>query len=506
MSQHFPFNVGTIHIIGIGGIGMSGYAEILHNLGYKVQGSDQGDSANVQRLQALGIKVHIGHTGDNVRDDKGEPCSVIVKSTAVKDSNPEIVAANELGIKVIPRVDLLAELMRAKWCVNISGTHGKTTTTSMIGHVLEKSGLDPTVINGGIINAYGSNARLGGSKWMVVESDESDGTFTHLPSVASVITNIDPEHLDHYGSFDALKDAFVAYAHNLPFYGVLIACIDHPVVEELMPRFNRRTITYGFSDKADIQAVNVRTTTSGLTFDIKVNNPRLDKFPADIKDVRLPMFGRHNVLNALTTFAAGHDIGIPADKIAAALSQFAGVKRRFTITGTVNGVTVIDDYGHHPVEIAAVLKAGREAQEGAAAEGGKRGRIIAVIQPHRYTRLSNLFEDFTKCAMDADEVIIAPVYTAGEQPIDGINRDTLAEAMRKTGKCVSTLDKPEDLAALIAQKAQPGDFVICLGAGTITQWAANLPRELAALPPAAAAPRKAANTGRNGACPPSSDL
>ena len=506
MPQPFPFNVGTIHIIGIGGIGMSGYAEILHNLGYKVQGSDQGENANVQRLRDLGITVHIGHDAANVVDDQGNPASVVVKSTAVKDDNPEIISARVRDIPVIPRVDLLAELMRAKWCVNISGTHGKTTTTSMIGHVLEKAGLDPTVINGGIINAYGSNTRLGASKWMVVESDESDGTFAQLPSVASVITNIDPEHLDYYGSFDKLKDAFVKYAQNLPFYGVLVACIDHPVVEELLPRFNRRTITYGFSDKADLQAVNVVTTPAGLSFDIKVNNPKLDKFPTEITGIKLPMFGKHNVLNALSAFGVGHDAGIPADKIVAAMGQFAGVKRRFTITGTVNGVTVIDDYGHHPVEIAAVLRAGRDALDGATPRAdGSKGKIVAVIQPHRYTRLQNLFDDFAKCVGDADEVIIAPVYEAGEKPIEGINRDTLVAAIKKLGKNVVALEKPEDLAGLVAARAQSGDFVICLGAGSITQWANNLPRDLAALMPATETKRKVAN-GKNGGQPPSSDI
>jgi UDP-N-acetylmuramate--alanine ligase len=506
MPQPFPFNVGTIHIVGIGGIGMSGYAEILHNMGYKVQGSDQSDNANVQRLQAMGITVHIGHDAGNVLDEQGNPVTVVVKSTAVKDANPEIIAARGHNIPVIPRVDLLAELMRAKWAVNISGTHGKTTTTSMIGHVLEKSGLDPTVINGGIINAYGSNARLGGSKWMVVESDESDGTFAQLPSVASVITNIDPEHLDFYGDFDALKDAFVAYAHNLPFYGVLVACIDHPVVEELMPRFNRRTITYGFSDKADLQAVNVRATPQGLCFDIKVNK-RLEKFPEEIRNVQLPMFGRHNVLNALAAFGTGHDIGIPAEKIVSALSQFAGVKRRFTITGTANDVTVIDDYGHHPVEIAAVLKAGREALEGAATATGTKGKIVAVIQPHRYTRLANLFDDFARCAAEADEVIIAPVYTAGEAPIDGIDHKALVAAMKKAGHAnVTALEKPEDLAALIHARANPGDLVICLGAGSITHWANALPAELAALNDAAPPAQKRKTANGKGACPPSSDL
>ncbi len=508
MPQPFPFNVGVIHIIGIGGIGMSGYAEILHNLGYKVQGSDQTDNANVQRLRDLGIAVHIGHDAKNVMDDKGHPASVVVKSTAVKDTNPEIIAAHANEIPVIPRVDLLAELMRAKWCVNISGTHGKTTTTSMIGHVLEKAGLDPTVINGGIINAYGSNTRLGASKWMVVESDESDGTFAQLPSVASVITNIDPEHLDYYGDFDSLKDAFVQYAHNLPFYGVLVACIDHPVVEELLPRFNRRTITYGFSPKADLQAVNIKTTPQGLTFDLKVNNPKLDKFPTEITGISLPMFGKHNVLNALSAFGVGHDAGIPAEKIAAALAQFSGVKRRFTITGTVKGVTIIDDYGHHPVEIAAVLRAGRDALDGATPRAdGSKGKIIAVIQPHRYTRLANLFDDFAKCVADADEVIIAPVYEAGETPITGINRDTLVEAIRKLGKQqVSALDKPEDLAALIHARAQEGDFVICLGAGSITKWANALPDELAALHTARTSACKTGNDKKGGACPPPSDI
>ncbi len=505
MPQPFPFNVGVVHIVGIGGIGMSGYAEILHNLGYKVQGSDQSENANVLRLRALGITVKIGHDATNVLDEQGNPASVVVKSTAVKDTNPEIIAAHTHAIPVIPRVDLLAELMRAKWCVNVSGTHGKTTTTSMIGHVLEKSGLDPTVINGGIINAYGTNARLGTSKWMVVESDESDGTFAQLPSVASVITNIDPEHLDYYGDFEALKDAFVAYAHNLPFYGVLVACIDHPVVEELMPRFNRRTITYGFSDKADIQATNVRTTPQGLMFDIKVNDARLEKFPRELKDIQLPMFGRHNILNALSAFGCGHDIGIPAEKIVSALGQFAGVKRRFTITGAANGVTVIDDYGHHPVEIAAVLKAGREAIDGAALSG-KKGKIIAVVQPHRFTRLANLFDDFAKCVAEADEIIIAPVYTAGEAPIEGIDHTALVEAIKKTGKAnVRTIDKPEDLAPLVHGLAGEGDFVICLGAGSITQWANALPAELTALNEAAAAPKKKAANGK-GTCPPSSDI
>lgn len=477
MRKTFPINVGSIHIIGIGGIGMSGYAEILHNMGYAVQGSDMSENANVTRLRDLGVTVHVGHRAENVLDKDGQPASVVVKSTAVKDDNPEIIAAQEKDITIIPRVDLLAEMMRGKWGIAVSGTHGKTTTTSMVGHVLEKAGLDPTVINGGIINAYGSNARLGDSRWMVVESDESDGTFSHLPAVASVITNIDPEHLDHYGDFETLKDEFVAFANNLPFYGLLVACIDHPVVEELLPQFHRRTLTYGFSDKADVQAVNVQTTPSGLVFDVLFDADKLPKFAREIKGVKLPMFGRHNVLNALSTFCLAHDLGVAADTVASALAKFQGVKRRFTTTGIVDNITVIDDYGHHPVEIAAVLKAGKDAISSVAG-----ARIIAIMQPHRYSRLSSLFEDFSKCFVDADEVIIAPVYAAGEKPKQGFDHHALVAAIAKTGKtAVRALEKPEDLAGIVNGLAKPGDFVICLGAGTITQWAGALPAQLATL-------------------------
>jgi UDP-N-acetylmuramate--alanine ligase len=481
----FPFPMGTVHIIGIGGIGMSGYAEMLHHLGYRVQGSDQSENANVMRLRTLGIRVKSGHEAANIVDDNGNLAAVIVKSTAVKETNPEIVAARRAAIPVIPRVDLLAELMRAKWCVNISGTHGKTTTTSMIGNVLEKAGLDPTVMNGGIINAYGSNTRMGSGKWMVVESDESDGTFARLPSVCSIITNIDPEHMDYYGTFDRVKDAYVDYIHQLPFYGVAVVCVDHPVVAELMPRFDRRTIGYGLSEGADLRAVNVSPVAEGLRFDIDVDTQKLPKFPPRIENVRLPMFGPHNVLNALSAFGAAHDIGIPAEKVVEAMSVFSGVKRRFTVTGSVSGITVIDDYGHHPVEIAAVLRAGRDAVAG---RGG--GRVIAVMQPHRYSRLSSLFDDFARCFDLADEVIIADVYAAGEEPVAGITKEALASAIRKNGKDkVSLLASPEDLAGMVAERTQPGDFVICLGAGNITQWAHALPRELEKLlsPPAKSA-------------------
>jgi UDP-N-acetylmuramate--alanine ligase len=487
MKQAFPFNIGTVHIIGIGGIGMSGYAEVLHNLGYKVQGSDQAESANVLRLRALGVRVLIGHAAENIYDEKKALCSVVVKSTAVKDANPEIIAAHKNKVPVIPRVELLAELMRSKWCINVSGTHGKTTTTSMIGHVLEKTGLDPTVLTGGIINAYGSNTRMGTGDWMVVEADESDGTFAKLPSIASIITNIDPDHLDFYGTFDKIKEAFLAYAHNLPFYGFVVACIDHPVVAELLPQFQRKTITYGLSEKADIRAVNVETTPDGMVYDLQFS-VRLSSFPREIKGVRLSMFGAYNVLNSLTSFAVGHELGLKAEDISAALVKFSGVNRRFTTAGIVNDITIIDDYGHNPGKVAAALQAGRDI-----VTARKRGRIIAVMQPHRYTRLSTLFEQFCNCFAEADEVIIADVYAAGEEPIPGVTKEALVSCLRsKGGKEIHALENPQALAPLIYKIAKPGDFILCLGAGTITQWANALPKELEQL--SGVAPKKANGT------------
>jgi len=472
MKQAFPFNIGTVHIIGIGGIGMSGYAEVLHNLGYKVQGSDQSENANVLRLRALGVRVCVGHAPENIYNDKNELCSVVVKSTAVKETNPEIAAAHKHGVPVIPRVELLAELMRSKWCINISGTHGKTTTTSMIGHVLEKTGLDPTVMTGGIINAYGTNTRMGTGEWMVVEADESDGTFVKLPSFASIITNIDADHLDFYGTFDKIKEAFVDYAHNLPFYGFVVACIDHPVVAELLPQFQRKTITYGVSENADIRATNIVTTADGISYDVHFSK-RMIHFPREIRGVTLSVFGEHNVLNSLTTFAVGHELGLNSGDIAAALTKFSGVNRRFTIVGEVGGITVVDDYGHNPGKVAAALKAGRDV-----VTARKQGRVIAVMQPHRYTRLSTLFDEFCNSFGEADEVIIADVYAAGEEPIAGVNKEALVSCLRKQGKVVHALENPQALAPLIQQITKPGDFVICCGAGTITQWANALPREL----------------------------
>ncbi len=484
MPLDLPFHIGTVHIVGIGGIGMSGYAEVLHKLGYEVQGSDLSEGANVARLRALGIRVLTGHQPENIRDAAGALVAVVVRSSAVKDDNPEVVAAVAQKIPVIPRVDLLAELMRNKWCINISGTHGKTTTTALTGCVLERAGLDPTVINGGIVNSYDTNTRLGKGQWMVVESDESDGTFISLPSVISVITNIDPEHLDHYGSFAAAKKAYLAYAHNLPFYGVAVACIDHPVVAELIPQIHRKVITYGFSALADIQAVNVRTEAAGQAFDVRINHPALPGFPDKIENIQLPLFGAHNVQNALVSFAVGHELGLKAEKIIAGLAGFAGVKRRFTVTGVVRGVTVVDDYAHHPVEIAVVLRAAREAL---AARGGG-GRVIAVMQPHRYSRLAGLFDQFRSCFGDADTVVIADVYAAGEKPVAGIDKGALASGIRKAGHGdVRVLPAPEALPTVIGDIARAGDFVVCLGAGSITQWAQSLPAALEQVWGAAAA-------------------
>lgn len=463
-----PFNIGTIHFVGIGGIGMSGIAEILHNLGYSVQGSDISDNANVQRLRSLGIKVFIGHQGSNVEEAK-----VVVISTAVKPNNPEVVAARADMIPVVRRAEMLAELMRLKAAIAIGGTHGKTTTTSLVATMLDAAGLDPTVINGGIINSYGTNARLGEGDWMVVEADESDGTFVKVPSTISVVTNIDPEHLDHWKDFDQLRDAFKNFVQNIPFYGFAVLCIDHPEVQALIGKVtDRRIFTFGFSPQADVRAVNVRTNIGESIFDVVIRE-RVDSEERVIKDVRLPMVGDHNVSNSLAAITVALELGIADDKIVSAFDGFTGVKRRFTKTGEVDGVTIIDDYGHHPVEIKAVLKAARQAT---------RNNVIAVVQPHRYSRLHDLFEDFCTCFNDADSVIVADVYEAGESPIEGASRDALVEGLRTRGhRHVSALEGPDTLAETIATEAKPGDLVVCLGAGSISAWANALPAQLEAL-------------------------
>jgi len=460
-----PFNVGKIHFVGIGGIGMSGIAEILHNLGYPVQGSDQADGGNTRRLQGLGISVAIGHRAENVGDAR-----VVVVSSAVRPDNPEVVAARARLIPVVRRAEMLGELMRLKWSIAIAGTHGKTTTTSMVGAMLSEAALDPTVINGGIINAYGTNAHLGAGDWMVVEADESDGTFVKLPATIAIVTNIDPEHLDHYGTVEALHRGFESFVANIPFYGFAVLCIDHPVVQSLIPKLSeRRVVTYGMSPQADIRAVNIELGRTGATYDIVIAD-RASGTSRTLAGLRLPMFGRHNVQNSLAAIAVAEQMNLGDDVIRRALGGFKGVRRRFTRTGESNGVTVIDDYGHHPVEIAAVLSAARDAAP---------GRVIAVVQPHRFTRVRDLFEEFCTCFNDADAVLVADIYTAGETPIDGIDKDALVKGLRAHGhRNVEPLAGPAALAASIHAVAKPGDFVVCLGAGSITQWAQALPAEL----------------------------
>ena len=463
-----PTSIGLVHFIGIGGIGMSGIAEVLHNLGHRVQGSDQSDGANVQRLRAKGIEVFVGHKAENLGD-----AEVVVVSTAIRKDNPELVAAREKLLPIVRRAEMLAELMRFRNAIAIGGTHGKTTTTSMVAALLDAGGLDPTVINGGIINAYGTNARMGEGEWMVVEADESDGTFLKLPAEVAIVTNIDPEHLDHYGTFDAVRVAFSQFVENVPFYGFGVMCLDHPEVQALVGRIeDRKVITYGENPQADVRYSNVRLEGTHSIFDVEIRRRRTGRV-FNFKDLRLPMPGRHNIANACAAIAVANRLDIPEEAIRKGLSSFGGVKRRFTLTGTWNGVQVFDDYGHHPVEIKAVLKAAREACQ---------GRIIAVHQPHRYSRLSSLFEDFANCFNDADTLLLAPVYAAGEDTIEGATAEALVERIRAGGhRDARYLPSSDQLAPIVAGIAQPGDFVILLGAGNITQWAAALPRELEAL-------------------------
>ncbi len=466
--KSLPLHIGVIHFVGIGGIGMSGIAEILLNLGYQVQGSDLAENANVRRLRQFGISVAIGHRAENI-----EQAQVVVVSSAVKPDNPEVAAARERFIPVVPRAEMLGELMRLKWSIAVGGTHGKTTTTSMVAALLDTAGLDPTVINGGIINAYGTNARLGAGDWMVVEADESDGSFVKLPATIAVVTNVDPEHLDFYGSVEALHDAFETFVRNIPFYSFAVLCIDHPVVQTLIGRFSdRRIVTYGQSPQADVRAENIETIPGGSRFDVVLTD-RSRQNSRRLRGVFLPMLGRHNVQNALSAIAVAQEMEIADDVMRQALANFGGVKRRFTRTGEVNGITIIDDYGHHPVEIAAVLDAAR---------GGTEGKVIAVVQPHRYSRLESLFDDFCTCFNDADHVIVAEVYAAGEAPIEGVDQDALVSGLRTRGhRAVTPLVDPEDLATLVAEIARPGDLVVCLGAGNITVWANDLPSQLEAL-------------------------
>ncbi|MFN3148066.1 MAG: UDP-N-acetylmuramate--L-alanine ligase [Paracoccaceae bacterium] len=456
-----PVEMGPIHFVGIGGIGMSGIAEVLLNHGYSVQGSDLKASKITERLAGMGARIFIGQEAANL-----DGAEVVVISSAIKPGNPELDAARAQGMPVVRRAEMLAELMRLKSNVAIAGTHGKTTTTTLVATLLDAGGIDPTVINGGIIHAYGSNARMGQGEWMVVEADESDGSFNRLPATIAVVTNIDPEHMEHWGDFDALRRGFQQFVSNIPFYGLAVCCTDHPEVQALVGRItDRRVVTFGFNAQADVRAVNLRYAGGVAHFDIALRGE--DK---RIEGCTLPMPGDHNVSNALAAVAVARHLGIPRAAIRDALAGFKGVNRRFTRVAEVGGVTIIDDYGHHPVEIAAVLKAARQASD---------GRVIAVHQPHRYTRLSSLFEDFCGCFHDADVVGIAEVYAAGEDPIPGASRDDLVAGLTRHGhRAAHAIENLDSLAALVRAEARPGDIVVCLGAGTISAWAHALPEKL----------------------------
>ena len=455
-----PTDIGTIHFVGVGGIGMSGIAEVMKNLGYTVQGSDVAEGYVVEGLRAKGIPVAIGHSADNLAE-----AAVVVTSTAIKRGNPEVEAALERRIPVVRRAEMLAELMRLKSTVAVAGTHGKTTTTSMIAALLDAGGIDPTVINGGIINSYGSNARLGASDWMVVEADESDGSFLRLDGTIAVVTNIDPEHLDHYGTFDKVKDAFVEFVENVPFYGAALLCLDHAEVQNILPRVrDRRVVTYGFSAQADVRGVNVIPGDGGNRFEAIVRHR--DGSTRSIEDIHLPMPGRHNVQNALAAIGVALEMGISDATIQQGFARFDGVKRRFTRVGEVAGATIVDDYGHHPVEIRAVLSAARESAK---------GRVIAVVQPHRFSRLGDLMEEFQTAFNDADQVFVTPVYAAGETPIAGVDAAALVDGLKRRGhRSAATVADLDALAETLADTLRAGDQVICLGAGDITKWAAGL--------------------------------
>jgi UDP-N-acetylmuramate--alanine ligase len=468
MTTRVPLGIGAIHFIGIGGIGMSGIAEIMHNLGYKVQGSDVADSANVKRLRAMGITVHVGHTADNLKD-----AHAVVYSSAVKPGNVEFDAARAQSLPLVRRAEMLAEIMRLRSCIAIAGTNGKTTTTTLVAALLDAGGMDPTVVNGGIINAYGTNARLGAGEWVVVEADESDGTFLRLPATVAVVTNEDPDHLDFYGTFDNMRDAFQRFVENVPFYGFAVLCIDHPEVQAMVGRItDRRMITYGFSPQADARAINVRFSEGASHFDI-VFTDRRKGTETRLDGMKLPMPGEHNVQNAMAAIVVARELGVSDAVIRDGLARFAGVGRRFTKVGEWNGAAIIDDYAHNPFKIAAAIKAARQAYN---------GPIVAVVQPHRYTRLRDTFEQFAKCLNDADVAVIAPVYAAGEPPIDGISRDSYAEALRAHGhRNVIVIDGEDDLAMTVKPFLKSGGAIVGAGAGSITGWMHNLQKKLEGL-------------------------
>ncbi len=468
-ATRMPRDIGPIHFIGIGGIGMSGIAEVLMTLGYRVQGSDLKDSDITRRLRTLGAEVMIGQSAANIG-----AAEVVVVSSAIRPDNTELTEARHRGLPIVRRAEMLAELMRLRFNVAVAGTHGKTTTTTLVATLLDAGGLDPTVINGGVIHAYGSNARAGEGEWMVVEADESDGSFNRLPATIAIVTNIDPEHMEHWGSFEALREGFYNFASGIPFYGLAVLCTDHPEVQMLAARLSdRRVVTFGFNAQADVRAVNLRYKGGVALFDIA-----LQAEGKLIEGCRLPMPGDHNVSNALAAVAVARHLGMTGEEIRSALAGFRGVNRRFTRVGEVGGITVIDDYGHHPVEIAAVLRAARQAL------GDSGGRIIAVHQPHRYSRLSSLFEEFCTCFNEADAVGIGQVYAAGEAPIPGASRDDLVAGLARHGhRNARALETEDDLLALVLEEARPGDMVVCLGAGTISGWANALPARLSAALP-----------------------
>jgi UDP-N-acetylmuramate--alanine ligase len=465
VTTRVPLDIGAIHFIGIGGIGMSGIAEIMHNLGYKVQGSDAAENANVRRLRSMGIDVAVGHSAANLKD-----AHAVVYSSAVKPGNVEFDEARRLALPLVRRAEMLAEIMRLRSCIAVAGTNGKTTTTTLVAALLDAGGLDPTVVNGGVINAYGTNARLGAGEWVVVEADESDGTFLRLPATVAVVTNEDPDHLDYYGTFDNMRDAFQRFVENVPFYGFAVLCTDHPEVQAMHGRItDRRMITYGFNVQADARAVNVSFSEGASHFDMVFTNHR-DKSETRLEGLKLPMPGEHNVLNATAAIVVARQLGVSDEMIARGLAEFKGVGRRFTKVGDYNGAAIIDDYAHNPFKIAAAIKAARQAYA---------GPVVAVVQPHRYTRLRDTFEQFATCLNDADVAVIAPVYAAGEAPIEGISRDSYAEALRAHGhRNVVTIEGEADLAAAVKPYMKPGAVVIGTGAGSITAWMANLQKKL----------------------------
>ncbi len=464
-----PFDIGRIHFIGIGGIGMSGIAEILHNLGYKVSGSDLSESNNAKRLSKLGIEVHIGHDAANVAD-----ASIVVRSTAVKNTNPEIMAAREKKIPIVRRAEMLAELTKLKATVAISGSHGKTTTTSLVGHIFDVAELEPTIINGGVINNLDSNAKLGAGDWLVAEADESDGTFIKIPATIGIITNIDPEHMDHWKDLSALHDAFVRFITQLPFYGFGVMNTDHPVVRELFTRIeDRRIYTYSMSDQnADVCCIKVVQENNGSRFTARLAASISGTGKVEEVEFELPAMGMHNISNSLAAIIVALGIKIDIATIKKALATFGGVKRRFTITGTAKGATIVDDYAHHPVEINATLAAARQYVN------GRNGKVIAVAQPHRYTRLEHLFAEFADCFSEADEVFILPVYSAGEALIEGVDSQALANAVTAKGKKATALADEADMVSKLKTLIGQNDVVVCMGAGSITYMAHSLPAQL----------------------------